>query len=843
MTGQRPDPNQHAPTAQNRSLPGGVRRRLALTRWSLTWERFWPAVLPAAIVLAGFATVVLLDVLPALSGIAHIVLLCLFAVAFLGAAAWGLSRLHIPTGSHAARRLEASGGDAHRPLTAWLDQPALTGTDVASRALWSAHRKRAEAAMARLRAPWPRPEIPRRDPYAIRAIAVLALVVAGVVGLGTADERFARAFTPSFAPEPSGIPVRVDVWLSPPPYTRLAPIALDTASAEPIEAPVGSEVLAQIHGVSASPLLHYGATTTSPEKVGEASYSAAMVLEEDGTLRVDAGGSTLASWDITVVPDTAPAVTFAETPSETERRALRVDIEALDDYGITDLTLQIVLDEAMFDAPLDPEGPVTRIDLPVPLPSRAPAELQTTRYHDLTPHIWAGVPVRMRLQAIDMQGNVGLSEIESMILPEREFTHPVARAIIEQRKILVIAPEERELVAGNLEAIAAQPDEFSNDLTVYLALMTSRSRLRNAEGGEIDSVQQILWDTALYLEDGGLALAEQELRRLQQELADALQNGAPDEEVERLVEELRQAMEEYMRELADSMPLMSPEDLEQLQMMMPDDPSQSITNQDLMEMLEQLRELSESGARDQAQQLLSELQNMLENMQPMPFQMPQEPSEQMEMLNDLNEVVREQQRLLDETFQTSQNLPGMAPMPQNPRAEGEDGGGEPRTLEELGEAQRDLRGQLGEVMREFGDMVGEIPENLGLAERAMRQAEQALDGELPGEATTHQQQALEYLQQGMNDAAQMMAEQGLLRLMPGSRPGQLGQNGQEPAQRDPLGRAAPEDRGLDTGDVTIPDEEELKRAREILEELRRRAGEIFRPAEELDYIDRLLRRF
>lgn len=837
MTGPRPD--QTRPTDQT-TLPGRVRRRIALTRWSLIWERLWPAVLPAAIVLAAFTCVVLFDVLPALSGVTHVVVLALFALAFLSTAVWGMRRMRWPDYDTAARRLEAGGAGAHRPLTAWLDQPALTGTDVASRSLWAEHRQRAQAAMTRLRAPLPKPEIARRDPYAIRSIAVLGLAVAAVVGLGTAEDRLTRAFQPSFAAEAAGIPVRVDVWITPPAYTRLAPVALTPESTGPVQVPVGSEVLAQVHGVEASPLVRFGGAVTEPEKIGESSYSATTILNEDGQLTVDSGSRSLANWSIEIVADTAPAVTFAEPPSETERQALRVDIHALDDYGIAGLTLQIVLDEAMFDAPDDP---LTRIDLPVPLPSRAPAELETTRYHDLTPHIWAGVPVYLRLRAVDGQGQVGVSEVEQMILPEREFTHPVARAIIEQRKILVIAPDERELVADNLEAIANQPDEFSGDLTIYLTLKAARSRLYlDRDGSQVEPVQQQLWDMALYLENGGLALAEQELRRLQEELAQALQDGATDEEIERLVEELRQAMEDYMRELAEQMPLMSPEDLEQLQMMMPDNPDQAITNQDLMELLDQLRDLSESGARDQAQQLLSELQNLMENMQPMPFQMPQEPSEQMEMLNNLNDVVREQQQLLDETYRTTQNMPGMAPMPTDPQQEGEETS-EPRTMQELSEAQQELRRQLGEVMREFGDMVGEIPENLGLAEREMRQAEQALEGELPGEATARQAQALEYLQQGMNDAAQMMAEQGMLRLMPGRQPGQFGQNGQEPARRDPLGRAAPEDRGLDTGDVDIPDQEELKKAREILEELRRRAGEAFRPDEELDYIERLLRRF
>jgi hypothetical protein len=48
---------------------------------------------------------------------------------------------------------------------------------------------------------------------------------------------------------------------------------------------------------------------------------------------------------------------------------------------------------------------------------------------------------------------------------------------------------------------------------------------------------------------------------------------------------------------------------------------------------------------------------------------------------------------------------------------------------------------------------------------------------------------------------------------------------------------------LDTQDVKVPTEAERKRVRNILDELRRRAGEPARPTLELDYIDRLLRRF
>ena len=59
---------------------------------------------------------------------------------------------------------------------------------------------------------------------------------------------------------------------------------------------------------------------------------------------------------------------------------------------------------------------------------------------------------------------------------------------------------------------------------------------------------------------------------------------------------------------------------------------------------------------------------------------------------------------------------------------------------------------------------------------------------------------------------------------------------------DPAGR--PEADGqIDNGSVKIPTERETQRAREILNELRKRSGETARPQEELNYLERLLKRF
>jgi hypothetical protein len=132
-------------------------------------------------------------------------------------------------------------------------------------------------------------------------------------------------------------------------------------------------------------------------------------------------------------------------------------------------------------------------------------------------------------------------------------------------------------------------------------------------------------------------------------------------------------------------------------------------------------------------------------------------------------------------------------------------------------------------MQQFGM---QPPSQFGGAQQSMEEAEQALrNGDLEGAARA-EQRALEQLRQG----AQSMAQQ-MLRQMPG----QYGRAADVPL--DPMGRPQRTE-GPDPGtSVKVPDEIDIQRAREILEELRRRAGEQTRPLLELDYIERLLRRF
>jgi uncharacterized protein (TIGR02302 family) len=434
-----------------------------------------------------------------------------------------------------------------------------------------------------------------------------------------------------------------------------------------------------------------------------------------------------------------------------------------------------------------------------------------------------------------------------MILPEREFRHPVARAIIDQRKELAKDPRSAESVAEILGDLNSRPALFRDDSVVYLGLRVAQQRLRADAGKEsIAAVFQLLWDTALRIEDGNLSLAERDLRQLQQKLQDALAKGAPDEEIERLMQQLREALDRYLQAMAEEMRRRPPDEAGQ-----PIDPSQVLSSRDLQKMLDRAREMARSGARDQARELLSQLQEMLENLRmAQPGQMQQQGAGQAERtMRALQQLMQRQQQLLDRSFRarSKQGDHGAPDRNGHPQAGQPGEQGEAGEMGEMGDAagqQEALRRMLGEMMRQLGEGAGNIPEPFGRAERSMRDASGALGNGRPGEAIGPQTDALDQLQQAARDLAQQFQNRlGSGMRVPDTGVGENDRAGRERIERDPLGRPVSNNGTYDRGDVKIPDENILQKSRRILDELRRRAGERTRPEIELDYIDRLLKRF
>jgi uncharacterized protein (TIGR02302 family) len=802
--------------------------RLHLARAALLWETLWPICWPALVVLALFLIVVLFDLLPLLPSLVHAATLLAFGAGFLLALGMAFRDVVLPDSIAARRRIERASGLSHRPLQALADRPGMP-LDLQATQLWDAHQLRMRGLVRRLRVGTPVAGLAARDPWGLRAVLALLLLIGAADAGGDWRDRLIRAVTPGETGGTSAISASLDIWVTPPEYTGLPPQFLRPENQQTIAVPIGSRLLAQVHGGGSVPRLAIDRNTQDFATADKQDFQAQATLTAGKRIEVSQDGTLLGAWPIRIIPDHPPAVAFTKPPEATARQALRIGYRASDDYGVERV-------KAVIRRPGDKSG--DKIELELPLPGLHLKQAESTSYHDLTPALWAGLPVEIRLVASDALGQTGESEPVRMKLPERAFTNPVARAIIEQRKELAASPSSRLPVTEILGDLRSRPQLYHDDAVVFLALRVAQERLRlHGDAAAIKQVEQLLWDTALRIEDGQASLAQNELRRLQQQLQDALAKNAPDQEIERLMSELKQALDRYLQALAANL-ARHPEQAEQ-----PTDPSQQVlTSQDLEHMLDRAAELAKNGARDQARELLSQLQNMLENLRlARPGQAPQGSSEAQQMMRGMRQLMQRQQQLLDRSFRAQQQADqGQTGAPSDQNGIQPNGSGD---MSGAAQQQEELRHTLGEMMRRMGDGLGKIPDPLGRAERAMRDAAQALRGNRPGAAIGPQTDALDQLQQAQREFAQQMQQQlGSAWGEPTDRGTGTGPP-RDGGDRDPLGRPTANDGAYDQGDVKIPDLDTMQRSRQILDELRRRAGERYRPQIELDYIDRLLQRF
>jgi len=808
--------------------------RVSLSAVVLFCERLWRALWPAFGVAGLFASLALFDLFSVIPGWLHAFALAAFGTALAAAIWWEFRQFQLPEHTAARRRLEQVNELHHRPLEA-LDDDVAGGSDAdpLTRALWLRHQERMRKTVAGLRVGAPHPRLARKDRNALRFGIVIVLGISVIVAGSDAGNRLLRAFVPDVAGSPARNP-KLDAWLTPPEYTGKPPVFLaggaDGKTPQgSISAPQGSVLVAQVSDAGSAPVVRLPDSPLDGEAfdaTAESSYRARVPLEQDGRVAIVLKGRELGAWEVVIIPDRAPVVAFLSEPGQTALGALRIDFEAHDDYGLADVTATIRRPET---SPVDGEA----ITFELPLPGLNAADAAGTGYQDLTPHPWAGLPVLVQLTARDGRGQRGMSGAISIVLPERTFNHPVAREIIAERKRLTAEPESaRHSVGAALQGIAGRTDAYDGDVVVFMALYSASRRLKYSTAPDtVESVQKLLWDTALRLEDGELSLAARELRRLQQELMEALANDASDEELARLMDELEAAL----NELLDALARMQPQDMEAL----PFDPEAlAMTREDLKNLFDRMRELAQNGAKDAARQMLAELQNLLENLQAGRMgQPPPEFRQGMQMLDALQELIQGQQELLDRTYNEAQRRgqqPGQQPQEgQNGDQQGRQGKGE--SVETA--LQEALRRQLGEIMRQLGELTGEIPRQFGRAEGAMRRSTDALRSDQPGASVPAQTEALDQLREGARAATEQLMQQFGGGMQAGI---QRGRPGMQFGQQDPLGRRMEGSQGTTQGDVEIPSESDIQRARRILEELRRRAGERERPPVERDYIDRLL---
>jgi len=855
-------------------LPSQVRWRAHVMQVFMSAERLWSALWPSAGFLGLVLILSLFDIWGFLSPILHLIVLA----GLMTAAAWNLfkqsPRISWPSMYDALRRLEVENGLKHRPLTAYVDELSIGTQDTETIRLWATYRAMLRRHFASLRVGAPKSDLAARDPYAFRMLTVLVLGTGLAFAGADASQLIRAGLMPDFSDgaKDNG---HVDAWLTPPDYTGHAPIFLTDEEAilhvadggtDTVTVPQNSQLTIRISGAAAPPEVSGPLEEIEVDEIAPGTWSLTALVTKSGTVLVSTPQSANLIWEFDVVQDLVPEVAFAPDPFPTPLGLVGLPYVVEDDYGVTDVEAQLSLvplrdetgsfadgffdelgnprDDALFSA-------ASRNITELALPAARPQSIEDDPTLDWREHPWAGREVLLQLRAQDDAGGSGYTRPRRISLPQRTFLNPLAAALAEQRITLAQTADASLDVAITLDALTDRADLFMEDTMAYLGIRTAVWTLaNNPRADDLQNTFDLLWDLALRLEDGDLSLALDRIRELEQALLDALSRGADQGEIAELLAQLREAIAEYLAamEQTEAQPSTA-------------DASEMMQTQDLDTLLDRIEEMAMTGSMQAAREMLQGLSDLLarmENATPSQGGEGMSPEEQAmaQALEGLSGILGSQRQLLDETFRGAQGESGGPYSQDDPWAEWggwpppenwpyghntpddapiSPGGSEPRGIDELAESQWQLMGSLRGILEELLEGGVDVPGPMGDAQREMDESGSALGSGSMSDAVPPQELAVEALRQALDALSEQLLAQMSERM-----------GGQEPGSssgQDPLGRQS-QTEGPDFGDsVNVPTEREMQRAREILEQLRRRAGERDRPEIELDYLERLLRRF
>lgn len=839
-------------------------RETARARRRLTLERAARAGLPLALAIGAWAFIAIVGLHEALPLLLQSVT-AILALAGFGYLAWrGRRGWRTPSEEEARQRLAADSQLDAAAFDALRDRPSRF--DPFGVALWRRERERALERVERARAAPVDLRLDELDPRRLRNVLALALLVALAIGGLNAPDRLARAFLPDPGPFFGDQPMAIEAWAAPADYTQAAPVSLSDRLGELVTTPPSVEVTVRLTGPAGAPQLVFegqgGRRTERFVRAADGAWEARMQLPGAGRLKI-VRFHTRAHWRIAPARDARPSAAFTAPLAQLSDEIVVVGWRARDDFGVRSLALRV--------RPVSPPPGLAQadpVDTELEAPAGDPREAQSEVQVDMADHPYAGMEVEAQIVAIDALGQEGVSEAMRFTLPEKVFLQPLARAAIEIRRNILAerrpyrderpvrrsstpagdillgnqrievrdydsrpalqrAPEGIRRAARLIDALTMTPqDGYFRDLAVYLGFQTARAELDVAR--EIDdtaTAAEILWRTALRAEYGGAADARRALEEAQRQLAEALAQGAPQERIQQLLQALRQATENYMQALVQE----ALRDGETQNMEDTEDQA-TLSERDIQAMLDEVQRLSEQGRHAEAQQMLQQLADILQNLD---VQLAEQQGgegegqngeggdqQMQESMDQLSEAMGEQRQLNDETRQQQQGQSGHQ---QSGMSSGQ-----------LAQRQAEIRQSLNEAQQNSEQAGGAPSEDLNAANQAMRQAEDALRrGDLES-AERAQAAAMENMREGADALAAEMRERG--REQSGER-GESGQSG-----RDPLGRAQG---GVDTGEggADIPSQSDPVRAREIFDEIRRRAQDPNRPEAEREYLRRLLDRF
>ncbi len=700
------------------------------------------------------------------------------------------------------------------PFVAIQDRPAENNHN---KALWKAHIKQSKAYMSNINFFIPKIYFDSEDPLKLRLLFILFFIISLFWGYSNnvIEKNISKMFKVTFKENNfNKESLNILAWVEPPTYTNLAQIniEIDELKNKIIHVPFASELLIQTSGLDTNNIkVIVGENQEYKQSTKSNNLDIRHKITKMENIKLVVAGKLVSNFNLEVIKDFPPEVKFMSKPETVNGVSLKFSTSAKDDYRVKKANVS-------FSKPMSydhfKDDPLL-FGLLIANES-AKDGVKSFFYENLSDHLWAGESSKVIITVFDDLNQKGFIE-NNLKLPEKKFYSQSAKLIYKIRSNLAKRKISLEEGKHAIDKIILGKQEFLNNSLVknrYELVTLNFKEINSLPLSSEDLFYKNLWDLAISIEEGTLVSSKNHLEQIEQNLFDSIK--------QRETDKISTNIEEYKESIESLLDLNNEEGKNSLTN---NENNKNIKNQ-IDKAANALEDLLKTGSKENLHQKIQELKQLSESIKnPNRLDKSELLKEQMkkDVINKLSELLNEQEIIMEESFNEAANRGKF-------KQSSEGSGG--RTSKEK---QENLRNTLGNIMRDIGESENEIPQELGRADRAMRQATRELENGRPDQASNAQGRAAEMLQRAMNkirynnDLAQNIPEsnrEDLTRL-------------NEKSYTNPID--APDYQGTSSGgNLELPDTIKVQEAQKIARELYGRYNEKERSAKDKRYIKNLL---
>ena len=538
-----------------------------------------------------------------------------------------------------------------------------------------------------------------------------------------------------------------------------------------------------------------------------------LLVEEDKKIIINHKNDDFIKFDLSVVQDKAPTIKILSSLNIINQVSLSFTSRVEDDYGIKNITLNIKRpfkykhfeEEKVFFSLFLNKGDIPDDKL-----------VENYFYKFLADMVWAGSDTTLEIVAKDYSNQKTVLS-ETFKLPTKNFKNKLALKVFKLREKLARKKIKLDVFKNELTKIFETNQyllsniKINNSYNEIINFLDNNKVLKFTVTNELFSELYFLVEM---LEEGDFYLAKKNLEQVEQNLFDSIRQK-DSAKISTNVKNLK----EKMASLLD----LGKEKNKNNNLKNMD--SENIKDQ-IEELTQQIEDLLKTGSQEGIKEKMQKLKQLSESIKNPNSNKEAENKFQQkkEFINKLSELLNEQEKVMEETFNRA------AERGKFEQSSEGSGGKSPK------EKQEELRNTLGNVIREIGASENEIPQDLGRADRAMRQASRDLENGRPDEASNAQGRAVEMIQRSIN---KINLEEFI------SNKPQIADKGEEKnksTDKEYLSNNENiEYQGTSSGGVlNMPDDRKIKSASKIANKLYKRYNQEDRSLKEKKYLKNLL---